>query len=126
MSKDTLTHYGIFGMKWGVRRTPQQLARAKSNVDASSVIVKETKNINSAVGNIRSSKKSKDISSMTDQELREKVQRMNLEQQYSTLASSRVSRGQTYVTNTLDIAGSALAVTSSALSIAIALKDLKK
>lgn len=27
-----LQHYGIKGMKWGVRRTPEQLGYAKANV----------------------------------------------------------------------------------------------
>lgn len=31
VDEDFLEHYGVKGMKWGVRRTQQQLARASSN-----------------------------------------------------------------------------------------------
>jgi len=29
MDNNYLIHYGVLGMKWGVRRTPEQLARAR-------------------------------------------------------------------------------------------------
>lgn len=33
--EDFLTHYGVKGMKWGVRRTPEQLGRASRRVERS-------------------------------------------------------------------------------------------
>lgn len=125
MESATLQHHGIKGMKWGVRRTPEQLQRTKSHIDTASGMVKEAKNINNSVSKIRSTVKRKDLSKMSDQELRDRVNRMNLEQQFSQLSSGKVSKGESYVRNTLEIAGSALAVTSSAIAIAVGIKQLR-
>ena len=84
--------------------------------------MREGRTLNKSVRGIRSRKT--DLSKMTDDELRAKVNRMNLEQQYDRLSSSETSRGRSYVDDTLSIAGSALAITSSALGIALAMKQL--
>lgn len=125
MENVALQHHGIKGMKWGVRRTPEQLSRTKSHIDTASGMVKEAKNINNSVSNIRSTAKKKDLSKMTDQELRERINRMDLEQRFSQLSSNKVSKGENYVRNTLEIAGSTLAVASSAIAIAVGIKQLK-
>jgi hypothetical protein len=125
MRNNELTHYGVLGMHWGRRRTSEQLTQTKSHVDAASNMVKETKNINNSINNMRSASKKIDLSSMDDKDLKAMVSRMGLEQQYAMLSSNQTSKGQTYVKNTLEVAGSALAITSSALGIALAIKQLK-
>ena len=62
---------------------------------------------------------------MTNAELQAKIQRMNLEQQYQNLNANQISKGRANVDTTLQVAGSALAVASSVLGIALAVKQLK-
>ena len=62
---------------------------------------------------------------MSDEELRAKVNRMNLEQQYSSLNANQVSKGQSYAQSTLEITGSVLAIGASAAAILLAAKQLK-
>ena len=131
---DEIYHHGILGMKWHnhkakgaelgrrIARNPQQ---TQSALDASSKFIKESKNINNAVYNIQSTRKRKNLKSMSDEELRKEVNRMNLEQQYSSLSSNKISKGQAYARNTMDVAGAALGIASSGLAIALAIKQLK-
>lgn len=143
-----ITHAGIKGQKWGVRRyqnndgswTPLGLRRrasmdsgsVKRKVDSYSSIVNNAKTINDGVGKLASrvsTKTTRGLSEeakiLSDADLRAKINRLNMEQQYVNLNSSSMSKGKSYVTTTLEVAGTALAVTSSALGIALAIKALK-
>ena len=67
-----------------------------------------------------------DLSNMTDKEMRDQINRAVLERQYSDMfAPQKVSRGREFANNVLNVAGSALAVTSSALGVALAIQQLK-
>lgn len=81
----------------------------------------------SAVKNIKSaSKKKTDLSSMSDKELRERVNRMDLEQQYSDLKKETVSKGRVNASQVLDTAGSILAVGASATTLALSIYKMTK
>lgn len=70
-----------------------------------------------------------DLSNMTDAELRSQINRWQMEDTYSRLKSERteeVSKGRKAVQNILEYAGPALALTSSALAIAVSIKKLKE
>jgi hypothetical protein len=117
MSSEYLEHHGVKGMKWGVIR---------ETADAASNMTNHAKNINQSVGNLRRSKsKKEDISSMSDEDLKKRVSRMNMEQQYSKLTSEKTAKGQTYVKDILDLAGGALGIAGSIAAIALAIKSLK-
>lgn len=67
-----------------------------------------------------------DLSNMTDQQMREQINRAILEQQYNNMFNpKRESKGREYVSRILDSAGNVLAITSSALGIALAIKELR-
>lgn len=166
MDKNELYHWGVKGMKWGVRRyqnkdgtltaegknrydrdvrennakkkdnrividgpdpkrwAKEDLGRSKRIVDESSSMVGELGKIER---NSRTTSKQKlDLSNMTDQQLRDRINRANLEKQYNDMfAPQTTSRGREYTRAILDTAGTVLAVGSSALGIALAIKELK-
>ena len=124
--ENQLYHHGIKGMHWGVRRTPEQLGNYRNSVNNAGNIVRETGNIKRTVDKHRGRAKGEKAKFMSDEELKAAVKRMNMEQQYYELSDKQISRGHSYLTSTLELAGSALAVTSSALSIMLAIQQLKK
>lgn len=75
--QDTLMHYGIKGMKWGVRRTPAQLGHKTKNT----------------------SKKQRraEVKSMSDAELRNRINRLQMEKQYMQLTEPEISPGKKFV-----------------------------
>lgn len=107
------------------RWVKEDTSRAKRVVDSSSDAVRQLKNIDNA-SRTKSTKKM-DLSKMTDQELRDRINRANLEKQYNDMfAPNTTSRGREYVSRILDGAGTVLTVTSSALAVALAIRELSE
>ena len=101
--------------------------RIKGLVDATSRLNNDLKNANrETLNRAKNNRPKMDLSNMTDKEMRDQINRSILERQYNDMfAPQKVSKGREFASNVLEIAGSTLAITSSALGIALAIKDLK-
>ena len=97
MDNDELMHYGVPGMKWGVRRTPARLGRKKTS--SSRFLLGKKKAKAKAKTKSESSKeetapKKKSVKEMSDEELNAAINRMRLEQTYVSLSPQKVSTGK--------------------------------
>lgn len=67
-----------------------------------------------------------DLSQMSDKEMRDQINRAFLEKQYNDMfAPQKSTKGREFASKMLDVGGDVLAVTSSALAIALAIKELR-
>lgn len=111
------------------RWVKEDTERQKNVVDVNSQIVKELKNLEKETRQTTTTDTRMDLSNMSDKELRDRINRELLEKQYNTLfadvSQPTVSKGRAAVQNTLELAGSALAITSSVLGLALSIKQLK-
>lgn len=113
-------------LKDPARWSREDTENRKGIVDASSKLVSELQKLESKSG--KKKQKKYDLANMSDSDLRAIINRMQMEDQYSRLMSDRdtdVSKGKVTVHDILDVAGDALAVGSSAIAIALAIKQLK-
>ena len=97
MDNDELMHYGVPGMKWGVRRTPAQLGRKKTSSSKSLFGKKKSKpkpKEKSESSKKETAPKPKTVKEMSDEELNAAIRRMQLEQTYASLSPQKVSTGK--------------------------------
>lgn len=86
---DVLEHYGIKGMKWGVRRSDEQLARARGRRKEKGEPVTPTKKSADAkkAAAAKDIAKKEGVGALSNDQLQDLNKRLNLEQQYSKLTT---------------------------------------
>ena len=112
MDNNELMHYGVPGMKWGVRRTHTQFRRKPSNK-------KSTPD-----QKVRKARKS-DLNkrrTMSDADLKKKIERMKLEKEFKNLTQEDIAPGRKFVTEVMSSAGKKALTAAAAGAMAYSVK----
>ena len=109
-----LSHYGVPGMKWGVRKDGRPQGYSNNGFNISKNKSKKT------IG----SKKSKAIKKMSDAELNSKINRIQKERQYKDLTATKIQRAKKLVSKVLATAVVAVATTATQKAIKKILKEM--
>ena len=109
MTENELLHYGVLGMKWGVKKARKSSdtvdeTRKKSNTQNSNTQKSNTQNSNTkqqskkfVTKKQRQKQIMEDLNSMSDKELRERLNRMQMEQQYIRMITPEKSAAKKQV-----------------------------
>lgn len=103
-----LAHHGVKGQKWGVRRYRRNSASGISTVKRNMA--------NNHIDYTKAHSK-KSVKNMSDSELRSRLNRLQMEQNYEKLSTKDVSRGQRFVKKAMKTATTVATVTTTGLTI---------
>lgn len=116
MNENELYHHGVIGMKWGVRRY--------QNKDGSLTAAGKKRQGKSQSPNktIKNQRKSdlKKRRTMSDADLKKKIERLKLEKQFKDLTEDDISPGKKAVKNILSSVGTKVLVSAAVGSVAYA------
>lgn len=102
MRNNELAHHGILGMRWGVRRTKEQLARLAGRTVFDKKSQKKKTQTEDKTKSSSSSSGKKSLKEMSDAELKQKISRLELEKRYRDLNPEQVSTGKRVVNHFLN------------------------
>lgn len=131
-----LMHYGVLGMKWGVRKQRKTASKNRKSVERAASTISKTgtsdiqlkdigktfksyvsnkntkrtlkREVKKAVKAAKAEKKAerrKRTSDLTDEELKKRINRLEMEKQYKTLKQNQLSEGTKFVQNILKKSG---------------------
>lgn len=125
-SKSFLKHYGVKGMKWGVRKARPTSGKKRGKTNAQRIYEHVTRKKETPKATTKTSSKPAKhrISDMSDDELRSAINRMQMERTYAQLTSKEVSKGRKFVNDVMYNSAKSVATKATTAAMESALKKL--
>ena len=111
MNNSELYHYGVLGMKWGVRKS------RGGGVSKIGRRGRTTKERPPAHEDYKKAHSKKSVREMSDAELRSRINRLDMERRYQELNPSTKNRGRKYVNSIIKTGTTIATATGTALTI---------
>lgn len=109
--ENELYHHGVRGMKWGIRRYQN---KDGSLTNAGKKRRKQSPELHDDYKKVHDRKS---VKSMSDAELRNRLNRLQMERNYQQLSSSQVSKGKAVAGKIMKVATTVATVTTTGLTI---------